>query len=88
MRVCPKSSPLFQEFKIWQILNNIQVSGRIIPNQQKDLFGFEESFKYGKRFLYQEEKEKLFAELNYKEKISKTDALKLLLTILNVFLYK
>lgn len=78
LRVCPKSSPLFQEFKIWQTLNNIQVSGNIIRNQHTDLFGYEESFKYGRRFLYQEEKEKLFAELNYKEKISKTDALKLL----------
>ena len=61
-RVCPKSSPLYQEFKIWQILNNVQVSG--------------ESIK--KRFLFQEEKEKLFAELNYKEKLSKSEALKLL----------
>ena len=78
LRVCPKSSPLFQEFKIWQTLNDIQVSGNIIPNQQTDLFGYEESFKYGRRFLYQEEKEKLFAELNYKEKVSKTDVLKLL----------
>ena len=25
-KVCPKSSPLFQDFKIWQILNNLQVS--------------------------------------------------------------
>ena len=78
LRVCPKSSPLFQEFKIWQVLNNIQVSGNIIPNQQQDLFGFKESYKYGKRFLYQEEKEKLFAELNYKEKLSKAEVLKLL----------
>lgn len=78
LRVCPKSSPLFQEFKIWQMLNNVQVSGKVIPNQQTDLFGFEESMKEGKRFLYQEEKEKLFAELNYKEKLSKTEALKLL----------
>lgn len=60
-RVCPKSSPLFQEFKIWQILNNVQVfSGR------------------SKRFLLQEEKEILFEELNYKEKLSKNDVLKLL----------
>ncbi len=62
LRVCPKSSPLFQEFKIWQILNNIQVWGKTTP----------------KRFLFQEEKEKLFAELNYREKISKAEALKLL----------
>lgn len=78
LRVCPKSSPLFQEFKIWQKLNDIQVSGKIIPNQQTDLFGYEESLKYGKRFLYQEEKEKLFAELNYKERLLKNEVLKLL----------
>lgn len=78
LRVCPKSSPLFQEFKIWQRLNDIQVTGKVIPNQQTDLFGYEETLKHGKRFLYQEEKEKLFAELNYKEKLSKTDAIKLL----------
>lgn len=62
LRVCPKSSPLFQEFKIWQILNNIQVT----------------SEQEGKRFLYQEEKEKLFAELNYKEKLLKAEVIKLL----------
>lgn len=28
-RVCPRSSPLFQEFKIWQILNNIEIRGEI-----------------------------------------------------------
>ena len=61
-RVCPKSSPLYQEFKIWQILNNVQVSGDNIK----------------KRFLHQEEKEKLFAELNYKERLTKSDALKIL----------
>lgn len=61
LRVCPKSSPLFQEFKIWQILNNVQVIS-----------------EKSKRYLSQEEKEALFAELNYKEKLSKTDALKLL----------
>lgn len=61
LRVCPKSSPLFQEFKIWQMLNNVQVS-----NDE------------GKRALTQEEKETLFAELNYKDKLSKTNALKLL----------
>ena len=61
-KVCPKSSPLFQEFKIWQILNNIQVIDKTDAN----------------RFLNQEEKEILFCELNLKDKISKKDALKLL----------
>ncbi|MBR4136062.1 MAG: type II CRISPR RNA-guided endonuclease Cas9 [Bacteroidales bacterium] len=61
-RVCPKSSPLYQEFKIWQVLNNVQVSGKEMK----------------RRFLYQEEKELLFSELNYREKLSKTEVLKLL----------
>ena len=47
-RVCPKSSPLFQEFKIWQRLNDVEVSGMIVPNQQTDLFGFSKDFKYYK----------------------------------------
>ncbi len=70
-RVCPKSSPLFQEFKIWQTLNNIKVSGKVCSNKQTESIN-------GSRELYQEEKERLFAELNLKEKLSKTEALKLL----------
>lgn len=63
MKVCPKSSPLFQEFKIWQILNNIQVNDKS---------------SHAKRFLEQEEKEMLFSELSIREKLSKADALKIL----------
>ncbi len=77
-KVCPKSSPIFQEFKIWQILNNIQVSGKIIPHTTTDLFGIETDYIYGKRFLNQEEKETLFEELNVKERLSKSEVLKLL----------
>jgi len=62
-KVCPKSSPLFQEFKIWQILNNIQVN---------------EKASKTKRFLEQDEKELLHAELSFKAEISKAEALKLL----------
>lgn len=61
-KVCPKSSPLFQEFKIWQILNNIEVI-------DKDNI---------ERPLEQEEKEILFTELSLKNKLSKLEALKLL----------
>ncbi len=78
LRVCPKSSPLFQEFKIWQILNNIIISGDIIANEQQDSFGEATAYKKGKRPLYQEEKELLFKELSYKEKLSKQEALELL----------
>lgn len=62
-KVCPRSSPLFQEFRIWQILNNIQVT---------------EKASGIKRFLEQEEKDLLFAELNLRSKMSKAEALKLL----------
>lgn len=77
-RVSPKSSPIFQESKIWQILNNVQIEGNVIPNVQQDLFGEATEFKYGKRSLTQEEKQILFAELNIKEKLTKSQALQIL----------
>ncbi len=61
-KVCPKSSPLFQEFKVWQILNNIEVKGKEIKS----------------RTLEQDEKEILFDELSIKNKLSKSEALTLL----------
>ncbi len=61
-RVCPKSSPLFQEFKIWQKLNDVEIS---IPGMRK-------------RRLLMEEKQLLFDELNYKEKLTKAEVAKLL----------
>lgn len=63
MKVCPKSSPLFQEFKIWQILNNLQV--------------FDKS-NHVQWFLKQEEKDLLFTELSIRDKLSKVEILKLL----------
>lgn len=77
-RVAPKSSPIFQESKIWQILNNVQIEGNVIPNVQQDLFGEATEFKYGKRPLTQEEKQTLFAELNIKEKLTESHALQIL----------
>ena len=61
-RVCPKSSPLFQEFKIWQRLNDFEITDA----------------KNGKRRLYQEEKDILFKELSFKEKLQKAEVIKLL----------
>lgn len=77
-RVTPKSSPIFQESKIWQILNNVQIEGNVIPNLQQDLFGAAAGFKYGKRPLTQEEKQILFAELNIKEKLTSSQVLQIL----------
>ena len=56
-KVCPKSSPLFQDFKIWQNINNLKVNGK--P-------------------LEQEDKERLAAVLEVKDKMSKAEILKLL----------
>lgn len=78
LRVCPKSSPLFQSFKIWQTLNNVQVSGNIIPEKQLDLFGTVATYKYGSRCLTEEEKQTLYKELSLKERMSAAEILKLL----------
>ncbi len=59
LRVAPKSSPVFQEFKIWQILNNLKVSGRE---------------------LTQDDRITLFKELSIRDKMTKTEVLKLLYT--------
>ena len=62
-RVCPKSSPVFQEYKIWQNINNIEVK-----DKQNG----------GSRLLYKEEKEVLFEEVNLKAQLKKEKVLKLL----------
>lgn len=36
-RVCPKSSPLFQDFKIWQRLNDLRVNGLLLDQNQKSI---------------------------------------------------
>ena len=63
LRVCPKSSPLFQEFKLWQTLNNLKITE----------FENKES-----RFLTQEEKELLFNELNIGKTLKDTAIIKTL----------
>ncbi len=62
-KTIPKSSPLFQEFKIWQELNNIEI---------KDLSTHE------KFVLDETAKQFLFDELNIKDKLSSGEILKLL----------
>lgn len=68
-RVIPRSSPLFQEFKIWQTLNDIE----IFPSNEKN-----KKRKPNARRLEQDEKELLFKELSIKEKLSKNQTLNLL----------
>lgn len=62
-KVCPKSSPIFQEFKIWQNINNLEVIEIKTGNKRK---------------LHQEEKEILFEEVSIKAQLKKDDVLKLL----------
>lgn len=62
-RVCPISSPLFQEFRMWQRLNDV-----VIINQAT----------LEKRQLTLEECELLATELSIRKEMTKRDALKLL----------
>lgn len=61
-KVTPKSSPLFQEFKIWQNLNNLFLQNK----ESKEQANFD-----------QEAKQLLFDELNVKGNLSKDAALKI-----------
>ena len=61
LRVIPKSSPLFQEFRIWQVLNNITIT---------------DTEENSNRPLTKDEKKALANELSIKESISDAEALK------------
>lgn len=85
-KVIPRSHPLFQEFKIWQTLNDIIVSvadKRTKKEKQEETFSLfsdtqDSLLVDGKRYLYQEEKELLAKELFVRENMKKTEVLKLL----------
>ena len=64
-KVCPKSSPIFQEFKIWSQLNNITYSDEGTKKTQ----GIS---------LELDQMQKLFDELNWKEKLTSNDVIRLL----------
>lgn len=64
LKVTPKSSPLFQEFKIWQFLHNLELQNK---NEKT------------KRELFPEEKDLLFEELNLKGNLSSSKSLELLI---------
>lgn len=70
LRVCPKSSPLFQEFRIWQYLNNLEITDK-------------NSFEVRK--LNATECEKLYKELSMRVKMSAKDILKCIGLKANLF---
>lgn len=59
-KVCPKASFLFQEFKIWQMLNDLLVRNKETGEE---------------RPLTVKEKDDLFEELSLRQSVSKTEAL-------------
>ncbi|MDD7317246.1 MAG: type II CRISPR RNA-guided endonuclease Cas9 [Prevotella sp.] len=82
-RVCPRSSPLFQTFKIWQVLNNIKVKAvgkkrRTSSKQDFSALLNEHDACFTDRLLEPEEKNMLFEELSIKSKLSKREVLKML----------
>ncbi len=36
LKVCPKASPLFQEFKVWQTVNNVTINGAPLAQEKKE----------------------------------------------------
>lgn len=62
-KVAPKSSPLFQEFKIWQVLNNLKFQNI----ETKELFPFDLDVK-----------ESIFDEVNVKGKLTAKEVLDLI----------
>ena len=79
-RVAPRSSPLFQEFKVWQNLNNLEVfpKGKLSRRNTSSKLLNAQTEDGERRFLDLEEKELLYKELFMREGLSKPQALKLL----------
>ena len=84
-RVAPRSSFIFQEFKIWQTLNNLEVKLKGVRSKKKPKDSPELNFDIENprhvstsRLLYEEEKLQLLEELTYRGEMKKEDVLKLL----------
>ncbi|MBX3256715.1 MAG: type II CRISPR RNA-guided endonuclease Cas9 [Chitinophagaceae bacterium] len=80
LKVAPKSSPLFQEFKIWQVLNNVLVRKKgsrkrvVKENNQVSLFDEEKEI-----FVFDlETKRILFDELNIKGNLTSAKIIEIL----------
>jgi len=79
LKVAPKSSPLFQGFKIWQVLNNVLVrkkgnKKRVVKETAPTLFDEEKEI-----FVFDlETKQKLFDELNIKGNLKSAKIIELL----------
>lgn len=77
-RVCPRSSPLFQEYRIWQVLNNVELiyEGSEGSGDERSENGIQ---RKGKAWcLGPAYKAQLFAELSWTNELNTNDVLKLL----------
>lgn len=88
LRVCPKSSPLFQEFKVRQCLNNLIISEKGFAPATESVFGEMDNVSGFPRALTPEEREMLYAELLFKSKMKDGDVLKLLFGSKKASLYR
>jgi CRISPR-associated endonuclease Csn1 len=68
-KVIPKSSPLFQEFKIWQIINNLEFRSLAKKINEDSPNSF---------VLDEDDRNLLFEELNIRGNLKETEVLKLL----------
>lgn len=79
-RVAPRSSPIFQEFKIWQNLSHLEVRRKGISKSKKSRAGLDESS--GDKLMWmdfsQDVREALFEELNLKGNLKAKTILNLL----------
>lgn len=75
-KVCPKASPLFQEFRIWQVLNNVELvfEGSEGTGDERSDNGI---MRKGKAWcLGAAYKAQLFAELSWTKELSANDVLR------------
>lgn len=84
LRACPKSSPLFQDFKVWQRINDLRITGKVLKKTELTLFGEEETLEYGTRPLNEEERTLLAQELSYKESLTSKEIITMLAPLVKV----
>lgn len=73
IKVAPTSSPSFQEFRIWQTINNIKVLQREFKDPAGHLFL---EYDVSAQYLNQQSLEKLFELFDGKEKVTQKQILK------------
>ena len=76
LKVSPKSSPLFQEFKIWQVLNNVLIKKK--ANKKRITKDINQEGEQEELVFDLETKQTLFDELNIKGNLKSSKIIELL----------